>query len=217
MKRAGYLATDGSSQDDVAGFAVVLAAVDGFKAFGFSDCNEDQTSYRAESAALRTVAHAARLLASKKVHGTLYVLCDCQAALQALENPSSSALPLLAEDTCRDLAAAQRLGLTVHLKWTPAHGRQQSWKPDFQLDVCLCRKLNEVADATAKAVMQQRHAGSERAEWYRRLQAARAWSEGAIRLSVQTSEKLHCDNQRLARVKLIFDDEEEDDNPVALM
>ena len=86
MKRAGYLATDGSSQDDVAGFAVVLAAVDGFKAFGFSDCNEDQTSYRAESAALRTVAHAARLLASKKVQGTLYVLCDCQAALQALEN-----------------------------------------------------------------------------------------------------------------------------------
>ena len=126
---------------------------------------------------------------------------------------------MLAEDTCRDLAAPKRLGLTVHLKWTRAYGKQQSWKPDFQLDVCECRKFNEVADATVKAVMQQRHAGSERAQWYRRLQAAHTWSEEAIRLSAQTSEcyKVHCENQRLARVKLIFDDDGEDDNPGALM
>ena len=31
---------------------------------------------------------------------------------------------------------------------TPAHGRQQTWRQDVQLDVCVCRKLNEVAESS---------------------------------------------------------------------
>ncbi|CAE7273822.1 unnamed protein product [Symbiodinium necroappetens] len=206
-----FVATDGSSCEDVGGSAAVLLSGSTHLSFGIDDDSEDQTSFRAEVLALRFVAQTLQLCALAGSCGTLYVLSDCQAALQALKNPASSSLPLLATQTADAFAHAQNLGLTVHLKWCPAHGRSEEWKPDFPLTAPACRALNESADAKAKEVMHLRRRGSARALWHNKHAEVSAWSTGAIKLSACAGDAYAAalTNRKVARLQLLYDDEDD--------
>ena len=176
-----FVATDGSALDDVAGASVAL--LPGDELFGFSDANEDQTSFRAELLALRAIADASKSCAERGCQAVLYVLCDCQSAICAVQSPANCVLPSLASAIADSIRVAGDHGLRVIIKWCPSHGKKATWKPDYPLDGTTSRRLNELADSKAKAIMHTRHASSRRAVWHHRRRQALLWSESVVQLT----------------------------------
>ena len=203
-----FVATDGSALDDVAGASVAL--LPGDELFGFSDANEDQTSFRAELLALRAIADASKSCAERGCQAVLYVLCDCQSAICAVQSPANCVLPSLARAIADSIRVAGDRGLRVIVKWCPSHGKKAKWKPDYPLDGTTSRRLNELADSKAKTIMHTRHASSRREVWHHRRRQALLWSESVVQLTASTGDAYNrsCQNRRLAGFQLLEDDED---------
>ena len=201
-----FVATDGSALDDVAGASVAMHSGD--QLFGFSDNNEDQTSFRAELLALQAIAQASRKCAQAGLQAVIYVLCDCQSAISATLAPAHCVLPSLAQEIADSIKEAGECGLRVNIKWCPSHGKKATWQPDFPLDAAASRHLNELADTKAKAVMHTRHTSSSREDWHRKRSQALLWSESVVQLTALTGDAYQrcCQNRQLADRQLLDDD-----------
>lgn len=201
-----FVATDGSALDDVAGASVAL--LPGDELFGFSDANEDQTSFRAELLALRAIADASKSCAERGCQAVLYVLCDCQSAICAVQSPANCVLPSLARAIADSIRVAGDRGLRVIVKWCPSHGKKAKWKPDYPLDGTTSRRLNELADSKAKTIMHTRHASSRREVWHHRRRQALLWSESVVQLTASAGDAYNrsCQNRRLAGFQFLDDD-----------
>jgi len=206
----GFVATDGSALDEVAGASVVLLTGGRPRTYGFSDDNEDQSSFRAELLALRAITASCRecLAQGRGPLADLYILCDCQAAILAVQSPDACALPALAREIANNLSVSGQAGFHVYIRWCPAHDRCPGWAPDFPLDASACRLLNDRADAKAKQIMRARHQASARAQWHTQQRLANEWSAAAIQLSSAAGDayRRSCERRRLARIRLVDDD-----------
>ena len=76
-----FLATDGSSRDNVAAFAVNVPSRDLLLACGVQ--GEDQSPFKSELCALEAVSQVLFRLAQKGVRGSVVILCDCESAILA--------------------------------------------------------------------------------------------------------------------------------------
>ena len=99
---------------------------------------------------------------------TLWIVVDCQSALDALAAPAASCLLLLAAEAAESLKALKSSGWEVHAFWCPSHNKKLEWRAPVPLQTSLCRLLNEEADVQARRAMQRRLAGSLRASRLRR-------------------------------------------------
>ena len=142
------VATDGSSFEDVGGYAIVIRAGTGIHSHASGNDDEDQSAFRSEACALQVLARALAAIVAK-VAGNVTVLVDCQSALRAIESPLRSALPLLFEEIAKNFLAAKESGLTTRFMWVPAHDRHDKWSPNWGYDAALCRNLNKIADEQA--------------------------------------------------------------------
>ena len=181
------VATDGSSFEDVGGYAIVIRAGTGIHSHASGNDDEDQSAFRSEACALQVLASALAAIVGK-VAGNVTVLVDCQSALRAIESPLRSALPLLFEEIAKNFLAAKESGLTTRFMWVPAHDRHDKWSPNWGYDAALCRNLNKIADEQAGAAQKRRWTRSLRAAWHKELATARAWSAKAICNSAKASE-----------------------------
>ena len=122
--------------------------------------------------------------------GRLYVLVDCQAALQALQRPSDCCLNALAVDIVRMQSDVRRHGLRVTLHWVPSHGKHVTWCSPNRLSVGLCRDLNDKADREANRCRSRRAQGSARARWHQERLAALQWETKVICAAAEASSLL---------------------------
>ena len=206
----GFVATDGSALDEVAGASVVLLTGGRLRTYGFSDNNEDQSSFRAELLALRAITASCRecVAQGRGPLADLYILCDCQAAVLAVQSPDACALPALAREIADNLSVSGQAGFHVYIRWCPAHDRCPGWAPEFPLDASTCRFLNDRADEKAKQIMRARHQASARAQWHTQQRLANEWSAAAIQLSSVAGDayRRSCERRRLAGIRLVGDD-----------
>ena len=179
-------ATDGSSSDDVGACAVVSENF----AVAASDDREDQTPFKYEMLALWLLFAALSRVSPLGELGRLYVLVDCQAALQALQRPSDCCLNALAVDIVRMQSDVRRHGLRVTLHWVPSHGKHVTWCSPNRLSVGLCRDLNDKADREANRCRSRRAQGSARARWHQERLAALQWETKVICAAAEASSLL---------------------------
>ena len=164
------LATDGSSKCDVGASAVVTSDA----VFTTSDDSEDQSAFTCELKALQLLSCALLQLTSFS-RRRLFVLCDCQSALAAVDRPTHCALPLLAAEVARNFASVRALGLEIEFAWIPSHGKQTSWRPpgEWSATAQACRLLNQKADEAADRAREAHAAVCTRPQWWRRWEAAK--------------------------------------------
>ena len=179
-------ATDGSARDGVAAYSVVFP---GGRGGGCGDASEDQTPFRAELRALAILFQAMlKTAALGLTPRTLWIVVDCQSALDALATPEASCLPLLAAEAAESLKALKFSGWEVRAFWCPSHNKKLAWRAPVPLQTSLCRLLNEEADVQARRAMERRLAGSLRARWKPLATAAKDWECRALCASAKASE-----------------------------
>ena len=179
-------ATDGSARDGVAAYSVVFP---GGRGGGSGDASEDQSPFRAELKALLILFQAMLRAQDQGIEPrVLWVVVDCQSALDALTTPGASCLPLLAAEAAAGLRALKLSGWQVHTFWCPSHGKKPEWTAPGPLQHHLCRLLNEEADAQARRAMERRRAGSLRVRWKQLAAEAEEWEKRAIYASAKASD-----------------------------
>ena len=179
-------ATDGSARDGVAAYSVVFP---GGRGGGSGDASEDQSPFRAELKALMILFQAILRAQDQGLEPrVLWVVVDCQSALDALAAPGASCLPLLATKAAEGLRALRRSGWQVCTVWCPSHGKKPEWRAQGPLQHQLCRLLNEEADAQARRTMEKRRSGSLRVRWKQLAVEAEDWEKRAICVSAKASD-----------------------------
>ena len=166
-------ATDGSSRDDVGACAVVTDD----KVFSTGDASEDQSPFRFELLALWLLFSA---LEGIKQEGTIHILCDCQAAIQALRHPTDCCLPALARQTALLQESLRHSTLKVFLHWIPSHGKHATWESPNDCSAVFCRALNDKADSEANRCRDRVARNSHRARWHQDRHRAQQWELQAI-------------------------------------
>ena len=164
-----YVATDGSSRDNVGSFGITIH--NARHSFAASDDAEDQTPYRME---LLAIIYALKALttASESSHSQtrrrcrrVFMLVDCQSAIAAVEGIGCFDYLLLLTEASRHRQQLAQLGVNVEFVWAPAHGRCSTWLPRHGLDPAFLRALNHAIDQAANASMLRRWEHSDRRAW----------------------------------------------------
>ena len=160
--------TDGSSIDGVAAASIASRSR---KVVAFSTDGEDQSSYKAEVAALVFLCRAL-LRFRDKWKGRLVVACDCKAAIDAFFGRGT--LFTLVQELTAARTMLSSWGLLVDLVWIPSHGKAlpRAWRGDPQVPVDHLRIVNEFADDAARAWAVRRACGSLRQRWTAASRAA---------------------------------------------
>ena len=196
-----YVSTDGGSKDDVGGFAIHFCG----KYFGAGTGHEDQTAFRQELNAVLFLSRGLTHAASNGARGKVYIVCDCQAAISAIEAQElSSACPLLVQEIRTNLQHANIFGVSASFIWVPSHNKKPDWIPADGHDGPFLRQLNERADAHCTEVLTRRLEGSLRQRWHVIAHKAMTWEYNVIHAAAKAAERLHDHFQRVgtqARVR----------------
>lgn len=184
-KKTVWIATDGSSKDDIGAAAIIGEDFEHASGDGL----EDQTAFRYELMAVLWLLRALWRHGSA-CQGDLHALCDCQAVHMALANPHRARLGAAAGEAADLLTRLRLRGLRVTLHWVPSHGTHRHWSPPEGIDDLQARAMNAKADETANACRHRRHQGSARVKWYLDLQRATSWERKAILAAARASELL---------------------------
>ncbi|CAE7685833.1 unnamed protein product [Symbiodinium sp. CCMP2592] len=180
-----WLATDGSSKDDVGAAAIVGSAFE----LATGDSLEDQCAFRYELMALLWLLRGLwRHCAA--CSGTLHVLCDCQAAIAVLDRPAGSDYEVMAAEAASLLQRLRGRGLEFRLHWIPSHDKKPQWVPPDGIQGPRARALNAKADAAANACRNRRSNGSARVAWHRALRQATDWETSTILAVAKVSAML---------------------------
>ena len=120
------------------------------------------------------------------------MLTDSQGALQAIANPLTCQLPLLAAEITRNLETIKARGWQISLAWIPSHGKQVRWlsPKDWQCSAGQCRALNKKADRAAEEAREAHATCCRRAQWWQQWFAAKSWEERAIDRSAKAADAL---------------------------
>eukprot|EP00435_Cladocopium_sp_Y103_P014019 s2909_g3.t1 len=178
-----FFATDGSSTDDVAAWAVHVPAASCTISGGIK--GEDQTALRAELEALHHVllalleagATQRALCATKEV----VILCDCQTAIDVVVLCKHGGLPLFAKHLHSLFDELQHVFANVSVSWVPAHDRvKESWIPHPVAGDANSRAWNHLADVAARAHAAARARNSLRQRWHASARAAMRWETEVI-------------------------------------
>ena len=122
-----FMATDGSSKEDVGSFAV--AVQDTLSVCAAGDSAEDQTPFRMELQAIAYALRAAALtcadpqLQHQKRCKRLFLAVDCQSAIAAIEGTGGFDYLLLLLEIRHHRRRLLQYGVRTEFIWTPAHGR----------------------------------------------------------------------------------------------
>ena len=180
------VATDGSSQDDIGAFAIVVESENEPLACG--DSHEDQSPFRQELQAIVFFLHASRVAC---IHGArIAVLVDCKSAIKAVQSPTNCSAPLLAGRARRDLLHLREQGNIIDFVWVPSHGKKDGWHPPTPLEATKCRRLNQIADEAANKERAARCVDSSRAKWHRAFESAEKQEIAIIRAAAAASKEL---------------------------
>ena len=180
-----WIATDGSSKDDVGAASIVGEDFEHASGDGL----EDQSAYRYELMAVLWLLRALWQHGSACA-GSLHVLCDCQAVHSAIASPHRAQLSLAAGEAADILARLRLRGLQIALHWVPSHDTHLHWTPPEGICDSRARALNAKADERANACRLRRQQGAARVQWYSDLQKATSWESKAIMLASQASDLL---------------------------
>ena len=175
-----WVATDGSSKQDIGAAAIVGANF----AHAAGDASEDQSAFhcRYELMAVLWLLRAAWLLAPD-LSGCLQVLCDCQAVHAVLAAPHRAELTAAAEEAACLLRQLRRRGLQVQLHWVPSHDSHLQWHPPEGA-------LNAKADVAANGCRSGRSRGAARVRWHEDLAVAVEWEKNVILATARASRML---------------------------
>ena len=181
-----FVATDGSSKDNVGAFALYLPGSDTVHTLGLD--GEDQSSYRAELSAIDFLLSALCNLSERGFTGKIVILTDCEAAVTASSRGWCKSLPLLANRIYQYFLRATSYGMIIELSWLPAHGRQRlHWVPHPDVHPDVQRGWNYKADEAAKGCLLRRWQGSPRAAYRRQMLQAKQWEIAAITASAEAA------------------------------
>ncbi|CAE7234662.1 unnamed protein product, partial [Symbiodinium sp. CCMP2456] len=168
-----YVGTDGSTVTEVGAWSV---AVQGGETFACGICAEDQSPYRAEVEGLLGLLEAVQMCRRR---GSIVVVCDCQAALLALDGKGQSCI--LVQRVRERLHSCISMGFFLSFYWVPSHGKMAPprWlvPPGGEM---LARTLNGRADVAARACASRRAAGSGRERCHAARADALVWERAAI-------------------------------------
>ena len=187
-ERPLYVSTDGGSKEDVGSFAIHFEA----QSFGAGTGHEDQSAFRQELNAVWFLSKGLKNAASKGARGQVFVVCDCQAAISAIEACEvKSACPRLIQDIKLNLQHARIFGVATSFIWVPSHNKQPGWRPAAGHDRRFLRQLNERADAHCAEVLTRRLQGSLRQRWHAAAHHAMIWEYRVIHAAAKAAERLH--------------------------
>ncbi|CAE7250058.1 unnamed protein product, partial [Symbiodinium sp. CCMP2456] len=171
-----YVGTDGSTVTEVGAWSV---AVQGGETFACGICAEDQSPYRAEVEGLLGLLEAAQMCRRRGSIVVIVVVCDCQAALLALDGKGQSCM--LVQRVRERLHSCISMGFFLSFYWVPSHGKMAPprWlvPPGGEM---LARALNSRADVAARACASRRAAGSGRERCHAARADALVWERAAI-------------------------------------
>ena len=190
-----FLATDGSSREDVGSFAVTVQ--DALNVFAAGDDAEDQTPFRME---LQAIVYALRAAASACTDPQLqhlrrcrrlFLAVDCQSAIAAIEGTGGFDYLLLLLEIRHHRRRLLQYGVRAEFIWTPAHGRCATWMPTRGHDPAYLRALNAAADKAANDSMTRRWANSARRAWRQQLALAEKWEWDAVHMVANIADRHH--------------------------
>ena len=189
-----YVATDGGSKDDVGSFAIHFEG----QSHGAGTGHEDQSAFRQELNAILFLSRSLRIIADNGVHGQVFLVCDCHAAITAIEAPEpKSVCPRLVQEIKSNLQHACVSQLTVSFIWVPSHNKQAKWCPPKGHDAAYLRHINDCADAHCTEVLTRRLQGSLRQRWHAIARNAMRWEYNVIHAAAKAAERLHQHFQRV--------------------
>ena len=198
-----YVATDGGSKDDVGSFAIHFEG----QSHGAGTGHEDQSAFRQELNALLFLSRSLRMVADNGIRGQVFVICDCQSAISAIEaSTTKSACPRLVQEIKQNLQHACIAHLFISFIWVPSHQKHVTWRPAGGHDAALLRHLNDRADAHCTEVLMRRLQGSLRQRWHVLAANATKWEYHAIHAAAKGAERLHAHFQRVGPQVRVADD-----------
>ena len=179
------VATDGSTHQGVGACAVVTPTAE----FAFGDSREDQSAFKFELFALLTLLRSLSQI-PLPISCQIYILSDCEAALQAILEPQSCCLPSWALEAAQLCQQIRATGVRLQFQWVPSHNKKREWAPAAPLDAVQCRFLNEKADAAANSCRCRRAARSRRERWFEQRAIAAQWESDVIHIAAAASQLL---------------------------
>ena len=192
--RPMYVATDGGSKDDVGSFAIHFEG----QSYGAGTGHEDQSAFRQELNAILFLSRSLRIIADSGKRGQVFMVCDCQSAISAVEALSTRvACPRLVHEIRLNLLHARMLQLHVSFIWVPSHQKKTSWRPAGGHDADFLRHINDCADSHCTQVLTRRLQGSLRQRWHVLAFNAMKWEYHVIHAAAKGAERLHAHFQRV--------------------
>ncbi|CAE7637517.1 unnamed protein product [Symbiodinium pilosum] len=186
--RSLYVSTDGGSKDDVGSFAIHFEE----RSFGAGTGHEDQSAFRQELNALLFLSRGLKGAARSGARRQVFVICDCQAAISAIQaHEVSATCPRLIQEIKLNIGHAQIAGITTTFIWVPSHGKKPNWSPAGGHEGQKLRELNERVDAHCTEVLNRRLQGSLRQRWHAVAHHAMVWEYKVIHASAKAAERLH--------------------------
>ena len=138
------------------------------------------------------------MIADNGIRGQVFVVCDCQAAISAIEAPiTKSACPRLVQEIKLNLQHACILHLVTSFIWVPSHKKKATCRPAGGHDAAFLRHINDCADAHCTEVLTRRLQGSFRQRWHVLADNATRWEYHAIHAAAKGAERLHPRFQRV--------------------
>ena len=185
-----YVATDGSSRDNIGAAAIVISsAEDDHNVFTQGLSGEDQSAYRAEVCAVRWLLIALSQVPLPPRQTFVSILIDCEAAMTAILSGGGCSCFLLVQDTRNRLRNLQARGWHIHLSWIPSHGKSSSrWRPLTEVPTSQQRSWNALADESARACVNDLWMHSDRAAFARRARDNQKWEERTILAAAASAE-----------------------------
>ena len=183
-----YVSTDGGSKDEVGSFAIHFAE----HSYGAGTGHEDQSAFRQELNAVFFLSRGLQSAARNGARGPVFIVCDCQAVISAIEAPElTAACPRLVQDIQLNLRQASIYGVSSSFVWVPSHNKQPNWRPEGGHNGGWLRQLNARADAQCTETLNRRLQGSLRQRWHANAHTAMIWEYNVIHAAAKAAERLH--------------------------
>ena len=119
-----YVSTDGGSKDEVGAFSIHFEG----QSYDAGTGHEDQSAFRQELNALLFLTRGLTTAAANGARGKVFVVCECKAAISAIEaQENNSACPLLIQEIRLNLQHASIYGVSASFIWVPSHNKRPDW------------------------------------------------------------------------------------------